>query len=59
MVTHIARVSINRVRLPTPFVVSRTGKINISLPAFVSENLVSRDGFDSSPEFRDGVHLFI
>ena len=56
--------------------------MNISLSAFVPENLVSRDGFGSpvprqpahlhtqaesgaylrfeiSPEFRDGVHLFI
>ena len=46
MVTHhIARVWINRVRLPVLHVVSSTGKINISLSAFVPESLVSRDGF--------------
>ena len=43
--THIARVWINRVRLPTLLVVSRTRKINISQFAFAPENLVSRDGF--------------
>ena len=42
MVTHIA---INRVRLPILLVVSWTGKMNISLYAFVPEYLVSRDGF--------------
>ena len=47
MVTHIARVWINRVRLPILHVVSWTGKMNISLSAFVPENLVSRDGFGS------------
>ena len=47
MVTHVARVWIDRVRLPTLLVVSRTGKHNISLSAFAPENLVSRDGFGS------------
>ena len=40
--SHIARVRINRVRLPILLVVSRTGKINISLSPFAPENLVSR-----------------
>ena len=45
MVTHIiARVWINRVRLPFLLLVSWTGKLNISLSAFAPENLVSRDG---------------
>ena len=56
MVTHIARVWINRVRLPALHVVSRTGKINISLSAFVPENLVSRDGL-GSPVPRQPAHL--
>ena len=56
MVTHIARVWINRVRLPILHVVSRTGKFNISLSAFVPENLVSRDGF-GSPVPRQPDHL--
>ena len=47
IVTHIARVPINRVRLPIMLVVSWKGKINISLSAFAPENLVSRDGFGS------------
>ena len=54
--THIARVWINRVRLPTLHVVSETGKINISLSAFVPEKLVSRDGF-GSPVPRRPAHL--
>ena len=45
LVTHIATVRINRVRLPILLVVSWTGNINSSLSAFASENLVSRDGF--------------
>ena len=45
--SHIARVRINRVRLPILLVVSGTGKMNISLSPFVLENLVSRDGFGS------------
>ena len=36
--------------------VSRTGKINISLSAFAPENLVSRDGF-GSPVPRQPAHL--
>ena len=57
MVTHIARVWINRVRLPILLVVSSTGKINIiSLSAFAPENLVSRDGFSSSPVPRQSAH---
>ena len=73
MVTHIARVWINRVRLPILLVVSRTGKMNISLSAFAPENLVSRDGCGSpvprhpahlhtqaiSPEFCGSVHSVI
>ena len=34
-------------RLPILHVVSSTGKVDISLPAFVPENLVSRDRFGS------------
>ena len=34
-------------RLPILLVVSRAGKINISLSPFAPENLVSRDGFGS------------
>ena len=56
MVTHIARVWINRVRLPVLHVVSRTRKINVSLSAFVSEILVSRDGL-GSPVPRQPAHL--
>ena len=46
---HIARVRINRVRLPILLVVSRKGKINthVSLSSFALENFVSRDGFGS------------
>ena len=47
---------INRVRLPVLHVVSCTGKMNISLSAFVPENLVSRDGF-GSPVPRQPAHL--
>ena len=54
MVTHIARVWINRVWLPILLVVSCTGKMNISLCA--PENLVSRDGF-GSPVPRQPAHL--
>ena len=56
MVTHIARVWINRVRLPILQVVSRTGKITVFLFAFAPENLVSRDGF-GSPVPRQPAHL--
>ena len=47
---------INRVRLPILLVVSRTGKLNISLSPFAPENLVSRDGF-GSPVLRQPAHL--
>ena len=47
MVTHIARVWINRVRLPILLVVGCTEKMNISLSPFGPENLVSRDRFGS------------
>ena len=47
MVTHIARVWINRVRLPILLVVSWTGKMNIPLSAFVPESFIPRDGFGS------------
>ena len=57
MVTHIARrVWINRERLPILHVISSTGKINISLSAFVPENFVSRDGF-GSPVPRQPAHF--
>ena len=46
----VARVSINRVRLPIFLVVSWRGKIN------ASEKLVSRDGF-GSPVPRQPAHL--
>ena len=58
MVTHIARVRINRVRLPTLHVVSETGRINISLSPFAPENLISRDRFGSSPVPRQPAHLY-
>ena len=56
MVTPIARVWINRVRLPILLVVSCTGKMNLSLSPFAPENLVSRDGF-GSPVPRQPAHL--
>ena len=56
VVTHIARVWINRVRLPILLVVSWAGKMNISLSSFAPENLVSRDGF-GSPVPRQPAHL--
>ena len=49
VLTHIARVWIDRVRLPILLVVSWTGKTIISLFAFAHENLVSRGGFGSVP----------
>ena len=58
MVAHIARAWINRVRLPILLVVGSTGKMNISLSAFVSENLASRNGF-GSPVPRQPAHLHI
>ena len=57
MVTRIARVWINRVRLPILHVVSWTRNINIFLSAFAPENLVSRDGF-GSPVPRQPAHLY-
>ena len=51
-----ARVWIDRVRLSVLHVVSWTGKMNMSLPAFVPEDLVSRDGF-GSPVPRQPAHL--
>ena len=48
-------LEINKVRLPVLHVVSLTEKMNISLSAFVPENLVSRDGFDS-PVPRQPAH---
>ena len=56
IVTHIAKVWISRVRLPILLVVISTEKMNISLSAFVPENLVSRDGFGSSVP-RQSAHL--
>ena len=53
---HIARVWINRVRLPILLAVSWTGKMNISLSAFAPENLVSRDRF-GNPDPRQPAHL--
>ena len=49
MVTHIARVSINRVKLPNLHVTwsAEQEKHHISLSPFAPENLVSRDGFGS------------
>ena len=49
-VTHIARVKINRVRLPILL------KTNIFLSSFAPKNLVSRDGF-GSPVARQPAHL--
>ena len=45
--SRLARVSINRVRLPIILVVSWTGKIDISISLFAPEDLVSLDGFGS------------
>ena len=53
--SHIARVWINRVRLPILLEVSWT-KIDIFLSAFAPESLVARDGFDS-PVPRQPAHL--
>ena len=58
MVIHIARVRINRVRLPILLVVSWTGKLNISWSPFAPENLVSRDGFGSPVPYQP-AHLSI
>ena len=54
--SRIARVSINRVRLPVLLVVSLTGKTHISLSRFAPEESVLRDGFDS-PVSRQPAHL--
>ena len=54
--THIARVWVNRVRLAVLLVVSRAGKMNVSLSAFAPENLVSRDGF-GGPIPHEPAHL--
>ena len=55
--SHIARITINRVRLPILLVVAaEQGKYNISLSPFAPENLVSRDGF-GSPVPRQPAHL--
>ena len=58
MITHIARVWINRVRLTILLVVCqlKTGKTNISLSAFAPEKLVSCDAF-GSPVPRQPAHL--
>ena len=47
--SHIARVWMNRVRLPILLVVSLTGKMNISLSSFAPGNLVIECFYDSSP----------
>ena len=52
----IARVWINRVRLPILHVVSLTAKMNISLSPFAPENLVSRNGF-GIPVPRQPAHI--
>ena len=46
-IIYMSRVRVNRVRLPILLVVSSTGKIDIPLSLFSSENFVSRDGFGS------------
>ena len=56
MVTLLARVWINRVRLLIMHVISWTGKIDICVSAFAPENLVSRDGL-GSPVPRQPPHL--
>ena len=52
----IARVRLNRVRLPFLLVVRRTGEHNISLSLFAPKNLVSRDNF-GSPVPHQPAHL--
>ena len=55
--SHIARVWINRVRLPILLVRGQLNRENdFSLPAFAPENLVSRGGF-GSPVPRQPAHL--
>ena len=52
----VARVRINRIRLPFLLVVSWRGKVDISPSPFAPENLVSRDGL-GSPVPRQPAHL--
>ena len=54
--SHTERVWINRVRLPILLVVSLTGKINIPLSPYASENFVSRDRF-GNPVPRQAAYL--
>ena len=54
--SQIARVRINRVRLPILLVVSWTEEMNYFLSPFAPENLVSRDGF-GCPVPRQPAHL--
>ena len=54
--SHIARVWINRVRLPILLVVSGTGKMNFFLFAFAPEKLGSRERFGSHVP-RQPAHL--
>ena len=54
--SHIARIRINRVRLPILLVISWTGKINVPLSPFAPENLASRGGF-GSPAPRQYAYL--
>ena len=56
VITHIARVWINWVRLPIPARGQLNRKKNISLSPFAPENLVSRDGL-GSPVSRQPAHL--
>ena len=56
MVTYIARVWINRVRLSILLVVSGTGEMNIPLSTFVPENLVSRDGFGIYIQYINNIY---
>ena len=57
MMTHIARVWIDRVRLPILLRVSSRGIMSISRSAFVPEDLVSRDGF-GNPVPRQPAHIY-
>ena len=54
--SHVARVRINRVRLPILLGVSWTEKIIFSLSPFAPENLVSRDEFGSPVPYQP-AHL--
>ena len=53
----MATVRINRVKLSILVVVSRTGKIEISLSVSAPESLFSRDGFNN-PVPRQTAHLY-